>query len=121
MTLMSALAVTSENIGLVVTQSTTFAQPYAIARQFASLDVLSGGRAAWNVVTSTQETEAANHGQRSLAAHADRYDRAAEFVKVVKGFWETSKPGLVVGDKEAAQLFDPTKISVFKHDGKHLR
>lgn len=118
-TLMAALAVTSARIGLVCTQSTSFTHPYTIARQFASLDLLSGGRAAWNIVTSTQQAEALNHGEPTLTGHADRYERAAEFVQVVRGLWETTDKELILGDKETGRLFDAEKIRVFKHEGQH--
>lgn len=120
MTLMAALAVVTSRIGLVCTQSTTFAQPYRIARQFASLDLLSKGRAAWNVVTSTQQTEAANHGQRNLMPHDQRYARAAEFVDVVRGYWGSRDPGVLIGDKDTGLLFDQGKIHVFQHSGNHF-
>lgn len=118
-TLMASLSSTSSNIGLVCTQSTTFTHPYTMARQFASLDLLSGGRVAWNIVTSTQHAEALNHGEDVLVGHGDRYERAAEFVKVVRGFWSSSEPGLVVDDKASGRLFDPDKIHMFEHRGKH--
>ena len=89
MTLLSALAAVTTHLGLVATSTTTYAEPYTLARQFASLDQISGGRAGWNLVTSNNEAEAFNHGRDQHVAHADRYDRAAEFAEVVTGLWDS--------------------------------
>lgn len=116
-TLMSALASYTTRIGLAMTMSTTYTQPYRIARQLASLDLISGGRAAWNVVTSTQTNEASNFGHSALFSHAERYARATEFVKVVKGLWSTSDKDIFKGDKQSGQLFDAGSIHGFNHSG----
>ena len=96
LTLMSALAPLTSHIGLALTASTTYAQPYRLARQMASLDLMSGGRAAWNVVTSTQNSEARNFGHDAQFSHAERYARATEFVHVVRGLWGTSNTALLL-------------------------
>jgi FMN-dependent oxidoreductase (nitrilotriacetate monooxygenase family) len=120
MTLMSALAAVTSHIGFVVTASTTYCQPYQVARQFASLDLISGGRAAWNVVTSTQDNEARNFGLKEQVAHDERYVRAGEFVDVVRGLWGTSTPGVYLGDKASGRLYDADKISTFHHEGRYF-
>ncbi len=85
--LLAAIAVQTERIGLVSTASTSYNEPYGLARTFASLDHLSGGRAGWNLVTSANHIEAANFGSTGLRPHADRYERAREFAAVVAGLW----------------------------------
>lgn len=123
LTLMSALAATTKNIGFVVTASTSYSLPYTVARQMASLDLISQGRAGWNVVTSTQNTEAANFGLTETIDHSERYARATEFVKAVRGLWSTAETGLFVGDKNSGILFDETKMHEYRHDGEfyHLK
>ncbi|GJH26351.1 hypothetical protein CBA19CS42_17565 [Caballeronia novacaledonica] len=88
-TLLSALAAITRRIGLVGTASTSFNEPYHIARKFASLDHISGGRAGWNLVTSSSEHEARNFGFDEHLAHATRYERADEFADVVSGLWDS--------------------------------
>jgi N-acetyl-S-(2-succino)cysteine monooxygenase len=119
LTLMASLSAVTKRIGFVITASTTFNNPYTIARQFASLNMMTGGRAAWNIVTSSQNNEAANFGMPMLAEHDDRYARAEEFVEVVKGLWNTMEPGGVLCDRERGLLFDPEKIKPLHHHGKH--
>lgn len=118
LTMMASLAAITSNIGFVVTASTTYSQPYTVARQMASLDVLSGGRAAWNVVTSTQRNEAANFGLADAIDHSVRYERAHEFVEAVRGLWGTSEPGVFVGDKQSGILFDTDKLHAYRHQGR---
>ena len=89
LTLLSALSVVTDHIGLAATASTSYNEPYHVARKFASLDHLSGGRAAWNLVTSTQDAEAQNFGRTSHFEHTQRYERAGEFARVVKGLWDS--------------------------------
>ena len=121
LTLMASLAATTERIGLVVTASTTYSQPYAVARQMASLDLVSGGRGGWNVVTSTQNSEASNFGLGTTMDHSERYERAAEFVAAVNGLWASAAPGLFVGDKASGLLFDPDKVRPYSHDCRFFR
>lgn len=118
LTLMAALSAVTQNIGFIVTQSTTYSQPYSVARQMGSLDLLSGGRAAWNVVTSTQLNEAANFGLAQTIDHSTRYERAREFVEIVRGLWDSAGPGVFVGDKQSGLLFDAEKLQTFHHKGK---
>ena len=120
LTLMVTLAADTSRIGFVVTASTSYSQPYTVARQFASFDHLSGGRAAWNVVTGAQNSEAANFGM-TLPDHDERYARAGEFVEVVKGLWATSDPGVIIADKQAGLLFDQAKIRPLHHEGKYYK
>lgn len=121
LTLLSALSVVTQNIGLIGTASTTFNEPYHIARKFASLDLLSGGRAGWNVVTSSSEAEAYNFNLDKHVAHADRYDRAREFVSVVKGLWNTWEDDAFLRDKLGGTYFDAEKFHLLDHRGKHFR
>jgi FMN-dependent oxidoreductase (nitrilotriacetate monooxygenase family) len=116
-TLLSALAAMTRHVGLVATASTTFNEPYNIARAFASLDQISGGRAGWNVVSSTSPLEAANFG-RPLPAHDDRYERAGEFAEVVRKLWASWEPGAFVRDRTRGLYFDPGKLRVLHHKGR---
>lgn len=119
-TLLSALAAVTSRIGLVATTSTSFNEPYNVARRFASLDHLSGGRAGWNLVTSTTDAEAANFGADAIARHADRYERAEEFVDVVLGLWNTWDDGAVIIDKESGQFSKADGFHPLNHRGKHF-
>ena len=121
LTLMAALSAVTEKIGFIVTASSTYSLPYTVARQMASLDLLSQGRAAWNVVTSTQDSEAANFGLKETIDHSERYARATEFVDVVRGLWATVESGLFVGNKDSGVLFDTTKIHKYHHEGQFYR
>jgi FMN-dependent oxidoreductase (nitrilotriacetate monooxygenase family) len=120
-TLLSAIAAVTSRLGLVATCSSTYNEPYTLARQFASLDQISGGRAGWNLVTSNNEAEAFNHGREQHAAHADRYDRAAEFADVVNGLWDSWDTDAFIRDKASGVNFDPAKMHVLNHRGKHFR
>ncbi|WP_322011978.1 LLM class flavin-dependent oxidoreductase [Paraburkholderia sp. J12] len=118
LTLLSALAAVTERIGLVGTASTTFNEPYHIARKFASLDHISGGRAGWNLVTSSNEHEAKNFGFDQHLAHARRYERAEEFAAVVTGLWDSWDEDAFVHDKATGRFFDPAKRHVLDHRGE---
>ena len=120
LTLLSALAAVTEHIGLVATASTTYNEPYHIARKFASLDYLSGGRAGWNVVTSASEAEAHNFNRDKHMEHALRYERAREFLQVVKGLWDSWDDDAFIRDKELGVYIDPDKIHTLNHRGKHF-
>ncbi|HMK78294.1 MAG TPA: LLM class flavin-dependent oxidoreductase [Xanthobacteraceae bacterium] len=119
-TLLSALSSVTERIGLVATASTTYNEPFHIARKFASLDHLSGGRAGWNLVTSADEREAYNFNRESHLAHARRYERAEEFIDVVLGLWDTWEDDAFVRDKQEGLFFDPAKLHVLGHRGEHF-
>ncbi len=120
-TLLSALAAVTSRIGLVATTSTSFNEPYNVARRFASLDHLSGGRAGWNLVTSTTDAEAANFGTDQIARHTDRYERAEEFVDVVLGLWNTWDDGAVIIDRASGQFSKPDGFRPLNHRGKHFQ
>jgi FMN-dependent oxidoreductase (nitrilotriacetate monooxygenase family) len=119
-TLLSAIAAHTSHIGLVSTASTTFADPYNLARQFASLDHLSGGRAGWNLVTTSDVGAAYNFGHAQHVEHADRYDRAEEFVDVVTGLWDTWDDDAFVRDRATGRYFDPAKVRELNHRGRHF-
>ncbi len=120
-TLLSALAAVTTHIGLSATASTTYSLAYTLARQFASLDHLSGGRAGWNIVTSTAENEAHNFGLDASYGHSERYERATEFVEVVTALWDSFEDGAVVMDREAGRYIDPAKLHGLGHVGKYLK
>jgi alkanesulfonate monooxygenase len=119
-TLLSALASVTEHIGLVATASTTYDQPYHIARRFASLDHISGGRAGWNIVTTSNPDAALNFGLEEEVEHDERYVRAREFYDVVTGLWDSFADDAFIRDVESGIYFDPAKIHVLGHKGKHL-
>jgi alkanesulfonate monooxygenase len=120
LTLLPALAVTTERLGLIATASTTFEQPYLIARRFASLDHISGGRAGWNVVTTSNPDAALNFGLEEHMEHGERYRRAREFFDVVTGLWDSWADDAFVRDVESGIYFDPAKLHVLNHKGPHL-
>ena len=117
-TLLAALSGATERIGLGGTVSTSFTEPYNVARQFASLDHISGGRAGWNVVTSANDFAARNFGHAQLAPHADRYARAREFVAVVQALWDTWDDGAFIRDRERGLFFDPAAQHKLVHRGE---
>ncbi|OUL34049.1 monooxygenase [Nostoc sp. T09] len=119
-TLLSALASVTERIGLVATASTTYDQPYHIARRFASLDHISGGRAGWNIVTTANPDAALNFGLEEEVEHDERYVRAREFYDVVTGLWDSFADDAFIRDVESGIYFEPAKIHVLNHKGKHL-
>lgn len=121
LTLLSALAAVTQRIGLVGTASTSFNEPYHIARKFASLDHISGGRAGWNLVTSSSEHEARNFGHDEHLPHAHRYERAAEFADVVAGLWDTWDEDAFPRDKASGIFFDPAKRRVLNHRGAFFK
>ncbi len=119
-TLLSALAGATERIGLVATASTTFDAPYHIARRFASLDHISGGRAGWNIVTTSNPDAALNFGLDAEVDHGERYDRAREFYDVVTGLWDSFADDAFIRDRESGLYFDPDKMRRLYHKGEHL-
>ncbi|WP_340028649.1 LLM class flavin-dependent oxidoreductase [Paenibacillus sp. FSL H7-0940] len=120
LTLLSALAGATSHIGLVATLSTSYSEPFTVARQFASLDQLSGGRAGWNVVTSPLEGSALNFGKGEHPNHALRYEIAEEHLNVVKGLWDSWEDDAFIGDKEQGVFFDPAKLHTLNHKGAHF-
>jgi FMN-dependent oxidoreductase (nitrilotriacetate monooxygenase family) len=121
LTLLSALAAVTERIGLIATVSTSYNEPYHVARKFASLDHLSGGRAGWNLVTSDAAAEAQNFGRDEHIGHAERYSRAREFHKVVTGLWDSWEDDAFIRDKASGQYYDPAKRHVLNHQGEHFK
>jgi alkanesulfonate monooxygenase len=120
MTLLSALAMVTERIGLVATASTTFDAPYHVARRFASLDHISNGRAGWNVVTTANPDAALNFGLSEHVGHDERYRRAREFYSVVTGLWDSWADDAWRHDQASGIFFDPEKMHVLDHKGEHL-
>ena len=119
-TLLSALAMATERIGLVATATTSYNEPYHVARKFASIDHISGGRAGWNVVTSGNASEAQNFGRDAHYGHDARYQRAHEFVDVVKGLWDSWDDDAFLYDQKAGFFFDHRKLHVLDHAGEHF-
>jgi len=120
LTLLSALAMVTERIGLVATASTTFDEPYHIARRFASLDHISGGRAGWNIVTTSNPDAALNFGLTDHVEHDERYRRAREFYSVVTGLWDSWADDAWLRDQASGIFFDPDRLHVLDHKGEHL-
>lgn len=121
LTLLSALAAVTERIGLIATVSTSYNEPFHVARKFASLDQISGGRAGWNLVTSSGAGEAQNFNRDEHFEHAERYRRAAEFHDVVTGLWDSWEDDAFVRDKAAGRYFDENKLHVLNHKGEHFQ
>src|ERR1700758_3739353 len=119
--LLSALSAVTERIGLIATGSTTFDAPYHVARRFASLDHLSGGRAGWNIVTTSNPDAALNFGLDEHMEHAERYKRAREFFDVVTGLWDSFADDAFPRDVERGLYFDPAKMHVLDHKGEYLK
>lgn len=117
---LSALAAMTRNIGLISTISTTYGHPYRIARTMASLDIISGGRAGWNVVTSYSPDETLNYGLETRPDHDIRYRRAHEAIEVVCGLWASWQEGAFVRDKARGVYVDRSKINVLDHKGEHF-
>ncbi|UZS67508.1 LLM class flavin-dependent oxidoreductase [Pseudomonas syringae] len=120
LTLLSALSAVTEHIGLIATATTTYNEPYHVARKFASLDHLSGGRAGWNLVTSDAAAEAQNFGRAEHVGHAERYSRAREFHQVVTGLWDSWADDAFTRDKASGEYYDPGRLHVLNHQGEHF-
>lgn len=116
-TLLTAMAVVTEHVGLIATASTGYNEPYNLARKFASLDHISGGRAGWNIVTSGGADEARNFGFDDTPDHAGRYDRAAEFVDVAVELWDSWEDDAIELDAESGRFADPAKVHTIDHSG----
>ena len=119
--LLCALAAVTTHIGLIATATTTYNEPYNIARRFASIDHISEGRAGWNLVTSQIEDEAQNFSYDEHVPHAERYERAAEFHDVVVGLWDSWEADALLRDKEKGIYLDRDKVHALHHAGKHFR
>ncbi|MCB8883903.1 LLM class flavin-dependent oxidoreductase [Acidisoma cellulosilytica] len=120
LTLLSALSVVTKRVGLAATISTSYNEPYHIARKLGMLDFLSHGRAALNLVTSSTDQEAQNFGQIRHLSHAARYERAREFVDILKLLWDSWEDGAVMFDKESGRVADPARIHAIDFRGKYL-
>jgi FMN-dependent oxidoreductase (nitrilotriacetate monooxygenase family) len=120
LTLLPALAMVTEHLGLIATASTTFEPAYTIARRFASLDHISGGRAAWNMVTTSNPDAALNFGMEEMMEHGERYRRAREFVDVITGLWDSWADDAFTRDADTGIYFDPDKLHVLDHKGEFL-
>lgn len=118
LTLLPALATVTRHIGLIATASTTYNEPYHVARKFSSLDHISGGRAGWNLVTSANPREALNFGKEHHMEHAERYRRGREFYDVVTGLWDSWADDAFVRNQETGEYFDPDKLHTLNHEGE---
>jgi alkanesulfonate monooxygenase len=118
--LLSALAGATERIGLIATASTTFEQPYHVARRFASLDHISAGRAGWNIVTTSNPDAARNFGLEDHMEHDERYIRAREFYDVVTGLWDSFADDAFIRNDESGLYFDPARLHVLNHKGRYF-
>lgn len=119
-TILSALATATKHIGLIGTLSTTYSEPFTVARQFASLDHISGGRAGWKVVTSPLEGSSLNYNKKPHPAHSERYKIATEYLEVVRGLWDSWEDDAFVRNKETGQFFDRTKLHPLNHEGTYF-
>ncbi|MBR0663212.1 LLM class flavin-dependent oxidoreductase [Roseomonas hellenica] len=119
--LLTALAMSTSRIGVVSTATASFDQPYFIARRFASLDHVSKGRAGWNLVTNSYAGDALNFNRSEPVSREERYERAEEFIEVVKGLWDSWADDAFVQDKATGQFLDPDRVHVLNHQGKHFQ
>lgn len=120
-TMLAALAVSTSRIGLIATASTTYTEPFNLARQFASLDHISRGRIGWNIVTSWLATAARNYGGTAQVSHAERYARAEEFMTVVKGLWDSWAADAELDDRASGRYANPERIRSINHKGAYYR
>ena len=118
---LTCMGMATEKLGLGATASTTYFEPFDVARRFATLDLMSGGRAAWNVVTSLNDGEAHNMGKDAHLEHDFRYDRADEFMEVVLGHWDAWEDGSVIMDKKTGRFADPAKVKRLDHKGEFFK
>ncbi|MFT5176350.1 MAG: FMN-dependent oxidoreductase (nitrilotriacetate monooxygenase family) [Gammaproteobacteria bacterium] len=118
LTLLPALSMVTKHLGLIATASTTFEPPYLTARRFASLDHISGGRAGWNLVTTSNPDAALNFGMTDAMEHAQRYRRAREYMDVVTGLWDSWADDAFIRDVDSGDFFDPAKLHTLDHKGE---
>lgn len=118
---LTAMAMVTKKLGLASTCSTTYYNPFDVARRFATLDLMSNGRAAWNVVTSVNDGEALNMGKDAHLDHDVRYDLADEFMEVVLGHWDTWEDGALLIDKASGRFADPAKVTRLDHEGRYFK
>lgn len=120
LTLLAAVAARTDRIGLAATVSTTYSEPWDIARRLASLDLISGGRAAWNIVTSMDARTAGNFSRTGHGESEDRYRRAAESIEVVRGLWDSYEDDAFSRDKSAERFLDPSRLHALDHRGEYF-
>lgn len=118
-TVLGALAASTQHIGLIATASTTYTEPFNLARQFASLDHISQGRVGWNIVTTWSSVAGRNFGGADQVSHADRYERAEEYMQVVKGLWDGWADEAVLDDRQSGRYADPERIHALNHQGRY--
>jgi FMN-dependent oxidoreductase (nitrilotriacetate monooxygenase family) len=121
LTLLAGLAAVTKKIGLIATSTTTYNEPYHVARKFATIDHMSKGRAGWNLVTSQNVDEAQNFSHDRHMDHDLRYERAEEFYDVVTGLWDTWEDDAIIRDRKSGRYIDPTKLHLLNHRGKHFQ
>ena len=119
-TIITMIGAVTSRLGLGITYSTTYYEPFHVARLFGTLDLMTKGRAAWNVVTSLNNSEAANFGRVEHLAHDLRYERADEFMEVALGLWDSWEDGALLVDKQTGQFADPAKVHALHHKGKYF-
>ena len=119
--ILAAVSMVTKNIGLAATMSTTYLEPYNLARTMASLDHISGGRAAWNIVTGSNKDDALHFSRESHAPHSERYERAEEFVDVVRGIWDSYDDDAFPRDKDSGVYMRPDKVHFLNHVGKYFK
>src|SRR5437870_6677913 len=120
-TVLAAVAVATKRIGMVATASTTYTEPFNLARQFASLDHISNGRVGWNIVTTWLATAANNFGGEGQVSHADRYARGEEFMAVVKALWDSWADDAVIDDRDRGRYARPDRIRPINHKGEYYQ
>jgi len=120
LTVLSSLASGTEHIGLIATASTSYYEPFHLARMFASLDHISGGRVGWNIVVSNSVNEARNFNRSSMLSHQQRYDRAGEFLHVANRLWESWDEDAVIWDRASGHYTDPDRIHLVEHRGEYF-
>lgn len=120
LTLLAALAAVTKHVGLVSTATTTYNDPFNIARKFVTIDHISKGRAGWNLVTSQNVDEAQNFGFDQHMDHAQRYQRAQEFYDVVTGLWDSWEDDVIIREKASGRYIDAKKLHVLNHEGAHF-
>ncbi|HEY0290737.1 MAG TPA: LLM class flavin-dependent oxidoreductase [Hansschlegelia sp.] len=118
--ILAAVAAATTHIGLIATASTTYNEPFNIARRFQSLDLASGGRVGWNVVTTADAAASRNFGFDNVTAHATRYERAAEFTEVVTALWESWEDDALIADKATGAFLDLSRVHAINHSGRHF-
>ncbi|MEL5992231.1 LLM class flavin-dependent oxidoreductase [Microbacterium phosphatis] len=119
--LLAALAVQTSRIGLIATASTSYNEPFNLARRFSSIDWISNGRAGWNIVTTAGDAAARNFGLEDQPLHRDRYERASEFLEVATRLWDSWEDDAIVGDKQSGVHTDAAKVHAINHRGAHFR